>query len=167
LNGQNQLVRNSVLDRFIAINAYPVNHSHLCLECGASLSEGVYTYSIDTYGFPLCQAHQRWLDSARVAEEAIKLYFALKLSNLPVELEHNDGKKTIDIAVPGKLYIELDGPFNSSNDQALTDLLRSFYSLKGGIATVRIPSEFINSHYEFNLILDRLVEICTDLKKTG
>jgi|KBSMisStaDraftv2_1062788.scaffolds.fasta_scaffold00122_46 very-short-patch-repair endonuclease len=149
------------------LNAYPVNHSHLCLECGASLSEGVYTYSIDTYSFPLCQAHQRWLDGARTTEEAIKLYFALKLSNIQAELEYHDGHKTVDIAVPGKLYIEVDGPYHNDSDQALTDLLRSFYSLKDGIATVRIPNELINSHYEFNLILDRLVEICTDLKKTG
>jgi len=144
-----------------------VNNSHLCLECGASLSEGVYTYSIDTYNFPLCQNHQRWLDTTLATEEAIKLYFALKLNNIPALLDYVEGQRKVDIAIPGKLFIHIDTQSDASNEQALTELLRNFYSLKDGIPSVTIPAELVQSHYEFNLILDRLVEVCTDLKKTG
>ena len=144
-----------------------MNNSHLCLECGASLSEGVYTYSIDTYNFPLCQNHQRWLDTSLATEEAIKLYFALKLNAIPAVLEYAEGHRKVDIAIPGKLFIHIDVQSDSSNDQALTEVLRNFHSLKGGVPSISIPAELVQSHYEFNLVLERLVEVCTDLKKTG
>ena len=144
-----------------------MNNSHLCLECGASLSEGVYTYSIDTYNFPLCQNHQRWLDTSLATEEAIKLYFALKLNAIPAVLEYAEGHRKVDIAIPGKLFIHIDVQSDSNNDQALTEVLRNFHSLKGGVPSISIPAELVQSQYEFNLVLERLVEVCTDLKKTG
>ena len=79
-----------------------------------------------------------------------KLYYALKKEGVPAKLELNDGYKTIDIAVPDAMMnIEVDGiPHNSFGQQALSDLRRTYYSMKRGYFTLRIPNSLIDHHFE-------------------
>lgn len=79
-----------------------------------------------------------------------KLYYALKKQGVPAKMELNDGYKTIDIAVPDAMInIEVDGiPHNSFGRQALSDLQRTYYSMKKGYFTIRIPNSLIDYHFE-------------------
>jgi len=76
-----------------------------------------------------------------------------------------NGVKTIDIAIPGKLYIEVDGRNQFDSDQAMTDLLRNFQSWnKEKIPTIRIPNSLVNDPYLFKKAVNCLTEMCMDLQ---
>jgi hypothetical protein len=144
-----------------------MDNTYHCLECGRSISPGVHDYSSDIFGFPLCLKHQNWLDNCKATKEAIKLYFGLKSNSVPVVLEYYDGRKTIDISIPGKLYIEVNGNYHLEPDQALTDFLRSIHSWKDNIPTFHVSNEHIWNSYYFGIIVDKLTDLSKDLKKTG
>jgi len=74
--------------------------------------------------------------------EAKELGELLKSYGWKVELEKWDGHKHIDIAiVEAKVNIEVDGKqHNLDPNQALKDLMRTFYSFKKGFITLRIPN---------------------------
>ena len=138
-----------------------------CLQCGVSISEGVSEFSRDIHGVPLCFTHQRWIEESPATDEAIAFYFALKSNQIPVVLEYKDGGKTIDIAIPGKLYIELESKQATNSDKDLKDLLISFESWKKEIPTIRIPNSLVYNHHQFKFTVNRLTEMCMDLKPTG
>jgi hypothetical protein len=145
----------------------PMDKTPHCLECGRSLSPGVYDYSSDVFGIPLCLKHQEWISASDVSKEAISLYFALKANGVPVVLEWADKQKTVDMAIPGKLYIEVDGEDQQEPDQALIDFSRSIDSWKDRIPTFRVSNALIRNSYYLSLIVDKLTELARDLKKTG
>ena len=101
------------------------NH-HRCLDCNASISEKVHSFSTLTLGLSLCIPCQNRLNekSTNATPEARALYIALRKRNVPAELEKYDGYKTIDIAVThARVNIEVDGlHHNFEPDQALADL---------------------------------------------
>ena len=99
--------------------------------------------------------------------EALSLYFALKSNNLPVKLEFWDGKKTIDIAIPDKLYIEVNEEQDIDADKALTDLLKTFHELKDKIPNIRVSNAQMRNSYQFEIIVDKLTDLCKEFKKTG
>lgn len=107
----------------------------------------VHRYSTDNYGVPLCRDCQGWINNMehQPTEYALLLYFELIKKGVSVELEKFDGHKTIDIAVTGaKINIEVDGMQHSySPQQAIADLKRTYYSLKKGYFTLRVPNELI------------------------
>jgi len=144
-----------------------MNSTHTCLECGIAITDNVYHFSKEIYTFPLCFEHQRWIEESQATDAAIMLYFALKSNKVPVILEYKDGRKTIDIAVPGKLYIEVDGKYNFGAGQALSDLLENYHSLKENIPTIRIPNALIYHRYQFGIAVNRLTEMCLGYKQTG
>ena len=124
-----------------------------CLECGSSIEERVYKYSIEKFGYPLCREDQDWIiRMARVesTEQVAKLYLALRDRGVPAEMEKFDGHKTIDIAIPeARVNIEVDGgQHNWSSSQALSDLRRTYYSFQKGYLTLRIPNTLVNHYLE-------------------
>jgi hypothetical protein len=150
---------------FRYISNFPMNQYH-CLICEKIITPKVYKDSLIYYTVPLCFPHRRMIDESKATLEAKKLYFALKSSQVPVVLEYKDGIKTIDIAWPGMLYIEVEGLFQDA-DQALTDLMRSIHSLKENIPTIRIPNSLILDEFRFPKAVSRIIDMCKDLKKAG
>ena len=144
-----------------------MSNIYQCLECGKTLSEGVHIFSSKVHGFPLCLKHQCWIVESNASPEAKAVYFALKHNHLPAVLEYSDGKKTTEVAIPGKLFIELDSKQQQLPEQAFTDLFLDFYSWREQIPTFRIPKSTVNNPIEFRHTVNRLVELCMDLKRTG
>jgi hypothetical protein len=107
------------------------------------------------------------IDESRATPSAMKLYFALRTNKVPVILEYQDGLQTIDIALPGQLYIEVEGPYYLDADHALADLLTTIFSVKESIPTIRIPNSLILDEYRFKKAVTRIVEMCSGLKKAS
>jgi very-short-patch-repair endonuclease len=118
-----------------------------CLECNCFISDEVYYYSKEHFGFALCYQHQNWFRNKmnETTPHTLELYFELKKRGVPAKLELFDGNKTIDIAVPdAKVNIEVDGLQHNFNPrQALSDLHRTYYSFLRGYLTLRIPNRLI------------------------
>jgi hypothetical protein len=134
-----------------------------CLECGKHLTEGVHDFSVLVYGHPLCMSHQTFIAESGVSPRAIDLYLALKSRDLPVALEYFDGHKHVDIALPGKLYIEINGSHHYDSMQALADLNRSVYSLQENISTIAVPNYLLNHPETFRLTVEELAKACRSL----
>lgn len=79
--------------------------------------------------------------------EARELGRLLRDYGWKVELEKWDGHKHIDIAITEvKVNIEVDGrQHNLSQNQALADLERTYYSFKKGYVTLRIPNVLVRN----------------------
>jgi very-short-patch-repair endonuclease len=69
----------------------------------------------------------------------------LRAYGWPLEIEHYDGFKHVDIAIlERRVYIEVDGQHHCSDPvQALADLKRAYYSFKNGFVTLRIPNALV------------------------
>jgi very-short-patch-repair endonuclease len=115
---------------------------------------------------PLCRECQDWfediLDYSSATDEAIDLYFALRLRGVPAILEKSDGFKTIDIAVPhAKVNIEVDGGhYNYSAKQAMSDLKRTLFSFKKGYSTLHIPNSL--AKYDLEQAADLITEFLNE-----
>ncbi|MGE0567601.1 MAG: DUF559 domain-containing protein [Bacteroidia bacterium] len=137
-----------------------------CLNCESKIDIAVFNYSTGKYGQPLCKSCQNWfhgiIKHTTATDTSITLYFALKKLGVPAILESNDGHKTIDISVPdAKVHIEVDGKHHVHNSkQALSDLQRTFHSLREGFYTLRIPNSLIISNLDqaAKLVTDCLIE---------
>lgn len=105
------------------------------------------------------------MEMNKATEKQKRLFYALKKQGVPAKLELYDGHKTIDIAVPDAMInIEVDGvPHNSFGKQALSDLKRTYYSMKKGYYTIRIPNSLIDHHFEE--AVDLIVGILNQSKK--
>jgi hypothetical protein len=105
------------------------------------------------------------MDESRATAPAMKLYYALRLNKIPVILNYKDETKIFDIALPGQLFIEMNGQFQQDSDEAISDLFVKKYSLKENIPTICIPSFLIIDELGFSKVLTRILEMCSDLKK--
>lgn len=84
--------------------------------------------------------------NGRPTKQEILLYNVLRSRNIPSTLYYNDGFKTIDIVVEeSKVHIEVDGKDHHNSSKALSDLKRSYYSIKNGYVTLRIPNSLIDN----------------------
>ena len=137
--------------------------SRNCLECGKLLTEGVEQFSMEVYGYPLCLKHQAYITESGASPQAIDLYFALKSEKIPVVLKYWDGHKHVDIALPGKLYIEVNGSYHYESIQALIDLRRTVYSLKGDISTIWVPNYLLSQPALFHQTVEELTKACRSL----
>jgi hypothetical protein len=144
-----------------------MNQPHHCLVCEKSISQGIYDFSTEVHGYPLCLKHQIILDESQATPEAITLYLALKSNKLPVELEYWDGKKTVDVAVPGRLYIEMEDIYDQYPEQAFTDLLKTVDCWDDEIPTFRVSTEHIQNIHQLELIVDRVSAMCSPSRKTA
>jgi hypothetical protein len=143
-----------------------MNNLYHCLQCDIPISKGIHDFSKDVYGVPLCIHHQILIYESMATNEAKALFLALKINKVPAVLEYSDGFKTVDIAIPGKLYIEVDGAQHDDADEALTDLLRTFHSWnKEKIPTVHIPNSLVNDPYLFKKAVSCLSEMCRTTEK--
>ncbi|MBL7893867.1 MAG: DUF559 domain-containing protein [Bacteroidia bacterium] len=137
-----------------------------CINCESQIDNAVFSYSTQNYGQPLCKSCQNWFKGVikytTATDTSITLYFALKKLGVPAILESSDGHKTIDISVPdAKIHIEVDGKHHVHNSkQALSDLKRTFHSLREGFFTLRIPNSLIEKNLEeaAKLVTDCLIE---------
>lgn len=86
----------------------------------------------------------------RSTPETQKLCFALQGQGVKALIDFWDGYKHIDIAIPeAKLNIEVDGVQHNKNPkQALSDLMRTYYSFKKGYFTLRIPNSLIGEYFK-------------------
>ena len=93
------------------------------------------------------------------------LYEALRARNIDAILEHNDGHKTVDIAVlDAKLFIEVDGLQHFTNpDQILRDFKRSHYSDGDDFRTFYVTNQIIEKYV--NEVADALVKVIVELKR--
>lgn len=91
--------------------------------------------------------------------QARKLHDALKRRGIPAELEKWEGHKHIDIAIPSaRINIEVDGQHHNFNDeQAFSDLQRTFFSFEKGYYTLRIPNSLIENR--LNRAVDLVIGI--------
>ena len=137
-----------------------------CTECRDTLNLEVTNYSINNYGLPLCIIHQKWINEMEnyTTQETIRLYFALRQRGVPASLEHFDGYKHIDIAIPdAKVNIEVDGGHHNYNtNQALSDLKRTYFSFLKGFYTIRIPNSLVYSDNVLEETADYLVSFLNE-----
>lgn len=134
----------------------------LCQNCSVKLRHKNVTFCERFFPFMLCFDCQTWFKDKSISTESAKsLFLALKIRDLPVQLEKFDGKKTIDIAIPKyRMNIEVDGSHHNTNaDQAKSDLFRTYYSFKKEFNTFRIPNSLINENLDLTAdILKDMIE---------
>src|SRR3989344_7134149 len=109
-----------------------------CSKCEEVISDREFKYSIKSYGKVLCRECQKSYSNLknkhekrkeRSTPEAKKLYEILLKMGINAKLEHWDGFKHIDIAIPDlRVNIEVDGKQHQSERQALADLKRTYHS---------------------------------------
>jgi hypothetical protein len=131
-----------------------------CLECGQPVSLGVHLFSRRIYGHSLCMKDQSKLEESGATAQVIDLYLSLKSLNFPVALEYWDGRKHVDIALPGKLYIEVNGPYHDSRSRIMTDLTRTIFSLEKNIPTIMIPNSMLENKTSFDHAVNEISKAC-------
>ena len=130
-----------------------------CLECRQPISRGVHEFSQELYGYSLCMRDQFLLGESGASAHTVDLYLALKARNFPVELEYFDGYKHVDIAVPGKLYIEVSG-HDLAERQIIAGLAGNGYMLEMKIPTILISNTMLDKKRSFSHVVDELSKAC-------
>lgn len=137
-----------------------------CIKCNYPIYDSVYEMSMLKIGFELCVKCQDWFyeNSTKTTKQNKLFFLALKKRNLPVEIEKNDGYKTIDITIPTfKLNIEIDGIHHNTNlSQAQSDLKRTYYSMESEFNTIRLPNILIDQ--KMDETADTITEIIVRLR---
>jgi very-short-patch-repair endonuclease len=130
--------------------AFMNNYNDLdhCLCCADPIDYREYTSTMDSYGIAMCASCARHYISKMTQAEPLERALYAALINKGVkgaELQYFDGVKTVDIAIlPARLFIEIDGSHHILAKQDLTDMWRSFYSLKErDILTLHIPNAVV------------------------
>jgi very-short-patch-repair endonuclease len=131
---------------------------YYCNVCKETISERVYHYSMDKFGRALCMTHQKTNQKtpfygnqqSKITPQAIRLSKALNDLRVEHELEHFDGYKHVDIAIPSaKLYIEIDGSQHAfSAKQIIADDDRDKGSQKSGWTTKRFPNTYVDKNVD-------------------
>ena len=135
----------------------------ICIECGKSLSAGVHDFSLEVFGHPLCMRHQAIIMESGVSEQATYLYLALRSRDLPFVLSYFDGQKNVDMAIPGKLNIEVCGVHESLNKLAVPTLTPVIHTASFNIPTIVIPDCLFQNPKTFRKTLDELTKYCRPL----
>ena len=141
------------------------NENH-CIKCSYSVYESVVQYCGKyLHGFTLCKKCQKWYktDVPGITPESKKLYLALRLRGVNVELEKHDGHKHIDLAITGKglkLNIEVDGSQHyTCPEQSWSDIQRTYHSLLKVFYTLRLPNVLVRDR------LDETADLVVELLK--
>lgn len=126
----------------------PFNDLDHCMCCQEPIDYREYTHTRDSFGIAMCSPCTRNYISKLPTSEPLEriLYTALVNKGIKgVELQYFDGCKTVDIAIlSARLHIEVDGSHHDAAQQGLTDLWRSYYSLKqSDVLTLRIPNAVV------------------------
>jgi hypothetical protein len=99
------------------------------------------------------------LDESGADAHTVDLYLALKSRNFPVELEYFDGYKRVDIAVPGKLYIEICG-HDLAGRQIISGQTGDGRMLEMKIPTILVSNTMLGKKRSFSHIVDELSKAC-------
>jgi hypothetical protein len=134
-----------------------------CLECCKPISEGVHAFSQELYGHSLCIKDQFYLEESGASAQAIDLYLALRARNFPVKLEYFDGKKHVDIAMPGKLYIELSGYGWLADWEMISREESNAGPMK--IPIILIPNDMLETKKTFARVVNELSKACRVMLK--
>jgi very-short-patch-repair endonuclease len=130
----------------------PPPSQETCLECSKAFSYREAQYSLRVFKISLCSHCQSAfkLNCQKASKNEIALYKGLLQSGVLAKLQKFDDFKTIDIVVPeAMVHIEVDGSqHNTKADQALKDLKRTYFSLKEGYFTLRIPNSLVRTHFK-------------------
>jgi hypothetical protein len=105
------------------------------------------------------------IDESGATAQAIDLYLALKARSFPVMLEYWDDHKHVDIALPGKLYIEVSGPSHNSRSQIISNLTRTVFSLEKNIPTIIIPNSMLENAALFEHAVNEISKACRMVMK--
>jgi len=138
-----------------------------CLECRQPISWGVHVFSQRVYGHSLCMKDLYLIGESGATGQAIDLYLALKSRNFPLVLAYFDGHKHIDMAMPGKLYIEVSEPHHLAQQQAMKDLTHSVYTLEKKIPTIIITDKLLDNPQTFNHVINELSKACSMMLKSS
>jgi hypothetical protein len=103
---------------------------------------------------------QLLLEESGASAHIIDLYLALKQRNFPVVLEYFDGYKQVDLALPGKLYIEINGSYNMERYRVITDLTSYLYSPEKNIPTIVISNVSLENKRSFVHTVEELSKAC-------
>ena len=111
---------------------------HVCNKCNLAITDKEYVYSKKYFFKPLCIKCQP-------TNEAKELGHLLKEEyKWDIEFESGDGWKSVDIAIKSQnVHIEVDGSQHIGKEQAIRDLMRTFYSWRDGFVTIRIPNSLV------------------------
>jgi hypothetical protein len=131
-----------------------------CLECRLPISWGVHEFSQRIYGHSLCMRDQFLIEESGASAHVIDLYLTLKQRNFPVVLEYFDGHRKVDLAIPGKLYIEINGSYNLERYRIPTDLTSYVYSPERNIPTIIIPKASLENKRRFVHTAEELCKAC-------
>ena len=137
-----------------------------CIECGQTISWGVHIFSQRIYGHSLCLTDQCAIAESGATGRAVDLYLALKSLNFPLVLEYFDGYKHIDIALPGRLYIEVNEIQQENHYQAMTNLTTSVYALEKKIPTIIISDTMLEDAGSFKHVVNELSKACKVMLKS-
>jgi hypothetical protein len=99
------------------------------------------------------------LGESGAAAHTVDLYLALKARNFPVRLEYFDGYKHIDIAVPGKLYIEVSG-HDLAEKQIIAGLAGDSYMPEMKIPTILVSNTMLGKKRNFSHVVNELSKAC-------
>ncbi len=138
---------------------------HRCLECGQPISRGVHEFSKRLYGYSLCMKDQYLIGESGASARVVDLYLALKSVNFPLVLEYFDGHKHINIALPGKLYIEIYGPDQHEQGQVMKNLMGSVDILEKKIPTILISNVMLENPVTFARLVTELSKACRAVLK--
>jgi hypothetical protein len=136
-----------------------------CIECGRPISRGVNEFSHKLYGCSLCMKDQYLLTESGAAAEVVDLYLALKSQNFPVVLGYFDGNKVVDIALPGRLYIEVYGADDPVDLMVMNDAERSVYTKPEKIPTIMISIATLGNPKTFARLVPELSKACRAIMK--
>jgi hypothetical protein len=136
-----------------------------CIECGDPLSWGVHVFSQRIYGHSLCLRDQCAIAESGAPGRNVDLYLALKSRNFPLVLEYFDGQKHVDMAMPGKLFIEVNDHRHQNSFQAMNDLTSSVYSLEKKIPTIIISDRMLENPESFDHVVNELSKACNIMLK--
>lgn len=137
----------------------------LCIECGKPISWGVHVFSHRIYGHSLCLKDQCAITETGADGLTVDLYLALKARKFPLILEYHDGQKQVDMALPGKLYIEVNKPRQQNNREAMQELASSVFSLEKKIPTIVISDTMLENSTSFEHVVRELSKACNIMLK--
>ena len=136
-----------------------------CIECGKPISWGVHVFSQRIYGHSLCLKDQCEIAESGATGQAVDLYLALKSRKFPLVLEYFDGHKHVNMALPGRLYIEVNEPYLLTSQQAMNELTDSIYSLEKNIPTIIISHAMLDNPKTFDHVVNELSKACRIMLK--
>ncbi len=136
-----------------------------CLECGMPISPGVHSFSQRIYGHSLCMRDLFMIEESGATARTVDLYLALKSLGFPLVLEYFDGFRRVDMALPDKLYIEVNELDHHDHFHSIMDLSRTVDSLEKNIPVIVISQSLLERRISFNHAVQEISKACVLMLK--